>query len=382
MTRAAVHPFPARMAPELAAARIATLDAGSVVLDPMMGSGTFPVSAARRGHVAYGCDTDPLAVLIAATSAGAFDREAFTSAATEVAATARSITDGDLPADEETREFIDYWFDPATRDKLARLAAAVRNAPQELHAPLWCAFSRLIITKDSGASRARDVSHSRPHRVRTVAAFDPIERFESAATTVTRRLNGDAVSDGDLTMLRSDARRLPFRDEFVDAIMTSPPYLIAIDYLRGHRMSLVWMGHRLSDLRLLRRTNVGAEVGADADAELQRVVSRSVAGELPPRGARILNRYAIDLDAVVREVARVLVAGGTSTFVLADASLAGVSVSVSALVHGLARRHGLQRKSRRTRQLVAGRRYLPPPDSGSSAFSQRMRVETVLTYVK
>ena len=28
----------------------------------------------------------------------------------------------------------------------------------------------------------------------------------------------------------------------VDLTVTSPPYLNAIDYLRGHKMSLVWMG--------------------------------------------------------------------------------------------------------------------------------------------
>ena len=45
----------------------------------------------------------------------------------------------------------------------------------------------MIITKDAGASRARDVSHSRPHVVREKAAIDPIERYVASAELVALR---------------------------------------------------------------------------------------------------------------------------------------------------------------------------------------------------
>src|ERR1035441_654176 len=64
-----VHPFPARMAPELALARLPRrLDEGLRVLDPMMGSGTIPVLASLQGYRAVGVDSDPLAVIIARTN--------------------------------------------------------------------------------------------------------------------------------------------------------------------------------------------------------------------------------------------------------------------------------------------------------------------------
>src|SRR3546814_13429090 len=49
-----------------------------------------------------------------------------------------------------------------------------------------------------------------------------------------------------------DARDLALDARSVDAIVTSPPYLNAIDYMRGHRMSLVWLGYRLDELRTIR----------------------------------------------------------------------------------------------------------------------------------
>ena len=59
-----VHPFPARMAPELAIETLRDLPRSSVVLDPMAGSGTVLRHAGDMGHDAVGYDVDPLAVLI------------------------------------------------------------------------------------------------------------------------------------------------------------------------------------------------------------------------------------------------------------------------------------------------------------------------------
>jgi DNA modification methylase len=59
-----IHPFPARMAPELALETLNDLAANSVVLDPMSGSGTVIRQAAEMGHRPIGFDMDPLAVLM------------------------------------------------------------------------------------------------------------------------------------------------------------------------------------------------------------------------------------------------------------------------------------------------------------------------------
>src|SRR5438045_1309538 len=59
-----IHPFPARMAPEIALAATAELPAGSTVLDPMTGSGTAVRFASEHGHYGLAFDSDPLAALM------------------------------------------------------------------------------------------------------------------------------------------------------------------------------------------------------------------------------------------------------------------------------------------------------------------------------
>ncbi|MFD8896349.1 TRM11 family methyltransferase [Streptomyces ardesiacus] len=389
MSNASIHPFPARMAPELAEGFLDRLADHSTVLDPMMGSGSFPLAAARRGHRAIGSDTDPLAVLIAQTAASHFDTGELLDYARKIVS---EFTVGDYQEHvlgKLTGEFINFWFDSETRDKLAGLVSGIKKARPELRPALWSAFSRLIITKDNGASKARDVSHSRPHRVRETASFDVVEKFLPSVSTVARRLEAQrspggghpaGESHGSFTPLRSDGRRIPLAPGTVDAVMTSPPYLVAIDYLRGHRMSLVWMGYDIEYLRELRGTNIGSCRGGAAESEVQRVQELATSGVLATKDVRLVNRYVSDMWGVIAEISRVLKAGGGATFVIADARLKGASISVEKIVTELCSLEGLGISSRACREIPANRRYLPPPRSSGKGLDLRMREEVILGF--
>jgi hypothetical protein len=381
-----VHPFPARMAPDLALSRLppmSCVEPRLVVLDPMMGSGTIPVLAALRGHAAVGLDMDPLAVMIARTWGRPMDATAFEEAARRVVQRAREAPSEPTWRDVETRDFADYWFDPAAQLGLASLASAIIKEDEDLHDALRCALSRLIITKDAGASRARDVSHSRPHRVRTKASFDPLDRFEHAARVVAHRHRQASESRPTIELLRlesGDARDVPLADGSVDVVMTSPPYLQAIDYLRGHRLSLIWFGHSTNELRELRGSVVGAERMAIVEIEDEAIIAETAGDELTSRARGILSRYIQDLSEIVEETRRVVRDDGRVIFVVAEATLFGRPVKVSRIVDLVADRAGLVLDERVVRPIKQDRRYLPPPSGGDGTLDKRMRDECCLTF--
>jgi DNA modification methylase len=380
MSHRAVHPFPARMAPELVSAVLSGLPANSRVLDPMMGSGTFPIAASLEGHNAFGFDTDPLALTIAKTASGDFDRELLVDSAHEVVRIARASTPRVMEFDPETRTFVDYWFDRDAQCQLTALADAIMGAHASVQAPLWCAFSRLIVTKDAGASRARDVSHSRPHRVRELASFAPVDKYLEAALTITGRLpqrRQTPVERREAHLALGDARQLPLPDDSIDAIVTSPPYLCALDYLRGHRLSLVWMNHSLGELRAIRGANVGTERGGSFPPTVAEGV---VLGDLTPRHARIVSKYQADLKGVMRELHRVAVAGASMTIVVADSAVGTSIVQLDKLVTIVAEEVGFRLTKVDTRAIPPDRRYLPPPESSSGYLGSRMRQEAVLSF--
>lgn len=380
-----VHPFPARMAPQLALDRLPRPQARSLrVLDPMMGSGTIPVLAAMREHEAVGFDVDPLALLISRAWGRPLPPRRFMSAAKEVARLGRE-REGEAFShpDPETQEFINYWFDRRTQLRLAALARAIVDQPNDLRVPLWCAFSRLIITKDAGASRARDVSHSRPHRVRPHASFDPLDKFAFSAEVMLRRhraLSKRRPAPESLRLESGDARALPLPDGSIDIVMTSPPYLQAIDYMRGHRFSLVWMGYSVGELREVRGTAIGTERQLDPSEDWCGEVESEFVENLPPRSRGILRRYITDLDQVMGEIARVLATNGKATFVVADAMISGALINLSEILERVAARHALRCMDSLIRELPKNHRYLPPPSDGTGALDKRMRSESCLTF--
>jgi len=185
-----IHPFPARMAPELALRHARQLPAQSVVLDPMVGSGTTVRYAADHGHRAIGFDVDPLSVLMSRVWTTPINVGRLRRMADEVLATAAQqdcLADGQL-TDVATEEFVEYWFAPQQRHDLEQIAGVLREIRGSIGDALRIAFSRIIITKDRGASLARDVSHSRPHRVADSSDYDVRRGFCNAVDQLANRL--------------------------------------------------------------------------------------------------------------------------------------------------------------------------------------------------
>ena len=113
--------------------------------------------------------------------------------------------------------------------------------------------------KEPKASLARDTAHSRPHKTIKSNDFDIYKNYEDSIRHVLKALNAHEIKVNPKTYL-ADARRLSrIPSSSIDAIITSPPYLNAIDYMRGHKFSLIWFGYNLAFLRSIRSTAIGSE---------------------------------------------------------------------------------------------------------------------------
>lgn len=393
-----IHPFPARMAPGIALDALGESEGSMRVLDPMAGSGTVLAVARSKGHRAIGFDLDPLAVLLARVWTRTVDADAVTSKAADVLARAKTVfrtmrVSQAYPrgSDSETRKFIRYWFDDYARRQLAALSWAIARVRHDAtRDALWCAFSRLIITKSAGASLAMDLSHSRPHRQFKRAPVKPFDRFVSAVETVVincPRSGSESVGPR-AVVKRGDARALKVESASVDLVLTSPPYLNGIDYLRCSKFSLVWMGHNVGELREIRGESVGAEAESQEALDapwVQRLINDlELRPQLSGRDHALLARYAWDMNKALSEVSRVLCRGGRAVYVVGDSTSKGTFIRNSSIVTAVAEAQGLSFLSRHSRALPANRRYLPPPRKRASTatLDGRLRREVVVAFEK
>lgn len=387
-----IHPFPARMAPELALKALSVVPDGGLVLDPMVGSGTVIRHASDRGLQAIGFDMDPLAVLMSRVWTTPVDDKSIADTYGHVrelalAADPRSV---DLPwidKDEETHKFVQYWFGKPQAEALRCWAWAIANlsdrkSPGEAAAldVVRIALSRIIVTKEQCASLARDTSHSRPHKVADKTDYCVHKGVDRSIKMIRKRLLSAPPKAGSQVRM-GDARRLDVEAASIDAIVTSPPYLNAIDYMRGHRLSLVWLGHSLGDLRRIRSGSIGAERAPDANKSVREEVKMAL-GEirgLPGRHQAMVDRYVTDVFEMAREIRRVLKPAGTATLVVGNSCLKGVFIKNSAVVSKALELNGFTCMDESVRDLPHRSRYLPT--SEGSSLTKRMRQETVLTWV-
>lgn len=347
--------------------------------------------AIESGIQAIGSDLDPMAVLIAGVNTTPIDAEEAMKAAMQVVREAEKLVLEDIylpwiDDDIETQKFIEFWFARKQINDLRRLMMIISyDYGGSTQAFLKVAVSRLIITKEKGASLARDTSHSRPHRVTLTNEYEVFPNFIKSAKLLASRLPGSDA--GSAIVSRADARNLRVPDAQVDMVITSPPYLNAIDYMRGHKLALVWLGYKLADLRTVRSTSIGAERRPDnaiSDEALKSLMQKmDFYEQLASKEKGMFDRYVLDMLALMKEISRVLKPKGSAVMVVGNSCLKGIFIKNTMAVTIAAELAGLHLVSENERELPANRRYLPPPSSeNTSTLTNRMRTEAILTFGK
>ncbi len=387
-----IHPFPARMAPEIAFEALDGLAKKSVILDPMIGSGTVMRTISELGYKGVGFDVDPLAVLMTKAWTSKIHEAGFLKASDKIFAASKVLNSKkiNLPwidEDQQTKDFIKFWFASRQIADLRKLSYIIHNYKREYSTLYKIALSRLIITKSKGASLAADVSHSRPHKVREQNDFDVLTEFKKSCIQIAKAISVEKLK-GEIQIRKGDARNLKtIQNNSVDSIITSPPYLNALDYMRGHKLSLVWLGHNISSLTRIRSTSVGAEKAPNKNANINH--ARNIVDQiqdfdsLPSRIQNMVYRYALDMDNIVKESSRVLKKNRNATFVIGNSSLKGVYIDNTLIAEGAAHGCGLKLIDSKEREIPQNKRYLPPPGgTENTGLNARMRTETILTFKK
>ena len=400
----ALHPFAARFPHGLAGHFINGLTGpGDTVLDPMCGSGITLLEGWAAGRSVVGVDLDPLARRQSMARTSALDPEAVRAAGGGVLRRAADLFAGiGQPADPlaavrdamdgATRQFLDYWFFPETQQELASLVLAIRAEPDpDLRNLLEVVFSSTIVTKSGGVSRARDLAHTRPHRVADKTPRRPIRVF---ASLLNRAADAYAAVDvdaaGNSRVVAGDARDLPLSADSADLIVTSPPYANALDYMRAHKFSLAWLGDPIPSLTGLRAKYIGSETAGtgqtagDLPTSVQSVVDALAAKDAPK--SRVLRRYFADMSAAIGEMARVLRPGAAAVIVVGPSTMRGVLVPTHECLGALASQAGLDVVDVVPRNLDRDRRMMPARNGGlaqgGAGIERRMHTEYVIGAVK
>jgi hypothetical protein len=291
-------------------------------------------------------------------------------------------------SDAATTRFLDYWFLPHTQHELMALVMAIEEEDRSLQDFLRLVFSSVIITKSGGVSQARDLAHTRPHRVPSKVPRSALGQFALKGRRAAAALGALPPGLADVSVSLGDARSIPLPDGSVDLIITSPPYANAIDYMRAHKFSLVWFGEPIDHLTALRATYVGSENCKGLENESLPPLAEAIVGAVAARDAkkgRVLAKYLGDMRLVMSEMARVLRAGGAAGIVVGPSTMRGVRVLTHEYLAEIAGSQlGLEVVGIGARRLDRDKRMMPARNEGGcmNGIGERMHEEFVVGLVK
>ncbi len=393
-----IHAFAAKFPPQLPRYFIDGLTTpGETVLDPMAGSGVTVVEAWLLSRNTIGVDLDPLATLLSRARTREYDSQFVVEAGLRVLYKAESLVESPNTTQEfleqydgMTRKFIDFWFMRTTQLELSALILAVNDEPNEdVRELLQLVFSSVIITKSGGVSLARDLAHSRPHRVEDKVPKNALKMFSSQLERTVKAIREiEFLPKGNATVIPGDCRALPIPSASIDLIVTSPPYANAIDYMRANKFSLVWLGKDVKSLGLLRSQYIGSEK-RDNDfrqVELPAGVDETI-NTLEQRDAskaRVLEKYFRDMRLSLIEMHRVLKPDHIAIVVVGPSTMRGLQIETQQHLASIGAKAGFEVVGIVRRTLDRNRRMMPVGfiHNGDSMIEQRIHEEFVVGLLK
>ena len=274
---------------------------------------------------------------------------------TEMSAAATQRSDATwLPALHQ----IEKWWAPATLHALGRAFTVVQRgdgdrAAQDL---AKLAFCRSLITCANVSFRHQSMSFSQSATAHAPSAKRVASALREAFTPIALAA-AQALPDSARHVVHGDARAVAEQlgKAKFGAIITSPPYVNRMSYVRELRPYMYWLGylHEPSDAGELDWKAIGGTWGlATSRLSTWRGKGESPLAELPAiieqiseRSqvlARYVNKYFFDMAEHVKSLSKLVARGGEAHYVVGNSKFFDVMVPAEQLFAGLFVQNGFE----------------------------------------
>ncbi len=317
------------------------------VLDPFCGTGTTLLTCAERGIACTTLDVNPFLVWLARAKVANYSPLARKQARTLVADMGRAALGRENPPWLPALFQIEKWWDRSTLRALGRAHAVLREsgagkAAQDL---AKLAFCRSLITAANVSFGHQSMSFAEPSLAPKQAARRVSEALQSAFEPIVAAAAA-ALPKSDRRALLGDSRRVgEFSGDLrFGTVITSPPYVNRMSYVRELRPYMYWLGYleQASDAGDLDWQAIGGTWGSATS----RVAAWQASGKSPLVGldslveriageSDVLSRYVLkyffDMLSHVRSISRVMACGGQVHYVVGNSKFFDVLVPVERL---------------------------------------------------
>lgn len=364
------HKYPGKFIPHIPAWAIRKyigLEKQAVVFDPFCGSGTTLVEAALSGNYGTGIDIDPLSILISKAKTHVVAKDTLIKTAAHIEKQIKKKNAGVFRPECET---LSHWFTDDAVQKIGRIRYAIDNLPSYFgnsgeikHVQtLWYVCMSSVLRRASNAddqSQKTFVSHT---HIKT--PIDATEAFIKKMAFYIKRMEGYSKATwkkGYAKAILSDSRN-SFPSSIcqgaIDLVVTSPPYIKAIDYIYNQMVELFWIGdlfglqtqkeqnkvkHKYIGNKQIstshyRNFNATDSPLPDLCPILEQILSTD--SKNGKKHAFITNEYFCAMDKHITKISNCLATDKYYVMVVGNCTVSNVFVDVRSMVSNLAEQRG------------------------------------------
>ena len=265
------HKYPAKFIPNIprwAIDKYLGTKKGKLVLDPFCGSGTTLVEGLLAGHNVIGIDIDPLSAMIAKVKTTPIDISQLEIIchwiAPEIEKQGREGTF--KPACTN----INHWFTADAINKLSLIRTLIDEIPErfrysrqnnDISDLLLICFSSIIrhVSNADNESQKTYVSHTKVKEPEeTISLFlEQLNFFKERIAEFSVRVDPE-LSKQVICSSSAEGLKTKLGGRTINLVVTSPPYIKAIDYIYNQMVELFWIGD-LFDMQTQTKQNAKKE---------------------------------------------------------------------------------------------------------------------------
>lgn len=241
--------FPAKFHPPVAKWLVQQFtDRGSTILDPFCGSGTLMVEGTVLGRHSVAVDVDPVAAFVTRAKTNNYEVGNLKREVRRFMEFLASPREGnDRTESIPPIPNIDHWFQRDVIEQLAHIRHKITRFETDDQTAdfLLIAFLR-IIRRVSNADPIPTSGLEVTKRMREInqgRQFDVEVEYQKAISFALAAVAGYLTvrdSATQVTAIHGSSTEINLSDQIIDAIISSPPYLGAVDYYRRHTLEQYW----------------------------------------------------------------------------------------------------------------------------------------------
>lgn len=292
------------------------------VADIFCGCGTVAVEACRKGYDFYGCDLNPVAVLLAEVKTTQYKRD-------EIERIGKKIIDNfnrneHKDTFQSANERLKYWYVESQYNELYHLKQLIDtfDMSDDYHKLFLCIFSSILKPTSKWLTKSIKPQVDPNKEIHCV-----IETFEKQLKIFIKAIEQeDYKGENEVEIQRMNVLDIE-KEAYVDLVVTSPPYVTSYEYADLHQLSSLWLGYA-SNFTDLRKDSIGSQYGADKTIQWElNDTAKKITEQFPgnSQGAAIA-RYYSQMENVVKICCKLLRPQGFCVFVIGDTEYKGIRI--------------------------------------------------------